>query len=503
MFDERQSNDAAPRTVVIGAGMGGLAAATRLQAAGHRVTLLDTHGWPGGKMRVVPSDAGPVDAGPTVLTMRDVFDDLFSATDARLEDHVSLEEETLLARHFWPDGSTLDLTNDHAQNASAIERFSKAKVAKEYIAFSKEAAELFELFRAPMMLKADPSVIELAKASLSTPRHLFALSPMARLRSHLAKRLSEPRLVQLFGRYATYVGGSPLQAPALLALIWQAEVSGVWRVEGGMHRLAHAIAERFQAIGGTLHLGQDVAEITTDAGTAKGIKLTNGEHITADIVVFAGDPRALALGKLGDGVRKVAPQTSALPRSLSARVWSFAARPKTSLNLAYHNIFFGKSGTAEFEDLAGGAMPTDPTIYICAEDRGLGKPTPTDLERFEIILNAAPLTDAAAPPDEEEQCRQTTFQTLEHFGLRFDPTPTTQSLATPTTYNRLFPATAGSLYGQTPHGMTAALKRPKARTCIRGLYLAGGGTHPGAGVPMAALSGKHAAEAILKDHVST
>lgn len=503
MYDGSQSKDPTPRTIVIGAGIGGLAAAARLQAAGHRVTLFDTHAWPGGKMRTVPSAAGPVDAGPTVLTMRHVFDDLFRATGAHLEDHVTLIEETLLARHFWTDGSRLDLTADHDANAAAITAFSGPKVAEEYRRFSREAAQLFDLFSAPMMLNADPRLIALTKVALRNPGHIPTLSPFATVRSHLQRRFSDPRLVQLFGRYATYVGGSPLVAPAILTLIWQAEVAGVWRVKGGMHRLAAALADRFKARGGALRLSTEVTAIRASGGRVSGAMLATGEVVSAETIVFAGDPRALATGRLGPELRGIAPQTVNLPRSLSARVWSFAAKPDPRIDLAHHNVFFGASTTSEFEDLAGGAMPSDPTIYVCAQDRGSDALPPDGSERFEIILNAAPMTDAVAPPDEEEICRQTTFQTLERFGLRFHPIPDLPMLATPTTYETLFPASAGALYGQTPHGMTAALKRPRARTPLKGLYLAGGGTHPGAGVPMAALSGMHAAEAILKDRVST
>ncbi|MEO1537553.1 MAG: 1-hydroxycarotenoid 3,4-desaturase CrtD [Pseudomonadota bacterium] len=503
MFDEDRSKGSAHRTLVIGAGVGGLATALRLQSAGHQVTVFDTHNWPGGKMRTVPSPAGPVDAGPTVLTMRHVFDDLFAASGARLADHATLVREPSIARHFWRDGSQLDLTDDHATNEAAIAGFAGSKAAREYRVFSDEASDLFRLFSEPMMQSASPSVVSLAKASLTHPKHLTVLTPFATLRKHLKRRFSDPRLIQLFGRYATYVGGSPLSSPALLSLIWHAEVSGVWRVEGGMHKLALAIAERFQAIGGTLALSSDVREIVAAGNRAEAILLRSGGRIDADTVVFAGDPRALATGKLGPSVVQVASQTLQQPRSLSARVWSFAARPETSLKLGYHNVFFGSAHTAEFEDIAGGAMPNDPTIYVCAEDRGAGYTPARDAERFEIILNAAALTTAAAQPDEEVTCRQTTFRTLEQFGVTFDPLPSTAALATPATYEKMFPASAGALYGQTPHGMTAALKRPRARTAIRGLYLAGGGTHPGAGVPMAALSGKHAAEAILKDLVST
>ncbi len=503
MFDQGLAQNPDHRAIVIGAGMGGLATALRLKAVGLAVTLIDAHDWPGGKMRTVPSAAGPVDAGPTVLTMKHVFDDLFAATGAALEDHVTLVPEPLLARHFWPDGSRLDLTNDPDQNRDAVAAFAGETAAHQFERFSTQAANLFELFDAPMMQSADPQIGTLAKAALSAPKHMPVLSPFATLDRLLRKRFDDPRLRQLFGRYATYVGGSPAAAPAILALIWHAEASGIWRVEGGMHRLARALADRFLAMGGTLLLGGAVDEIEVTNGSATGVRLANGTTLSANTVVFCGDPRALATGRMGEAVDHIAPETRTTPRSLSARVWSFAARPDTRLPLAHHNIFFAKTPGSEFRDIAQGRMPNDPTLYLCAEDRGAGTEAPDSIERFEIILNAAPLTEAEAGAQEVTTCHQTTFQTLRRFGLTFDPEPNAQALATPTTYETLFPASAGALYGQSPHGMTASLKRPRARTAIRGLYLAGGGTHPGAGVPMAALSGRHAAEAIVKDLVST
>lgn len=497
MFDSEPNGETA---LVIGAGIGGLATALRLQASGLRVTLFDSHNWPGGKMRAIPSDAGPVDAGPTVLTMRHVFDDLFEATGTKLEDHVTLIREPLLARHFWPDGSTLDLSDNPERNADAIYDFAGSRSKDEFLRFSDETRDLFDMFDAPMMQAAEPSIGTLARTALSAPRHLKVLSPLQTMVRHLQRRFTDPRLAQLFGRYATYVGGTPLQSPALLTLVWQAEARGVWRVQGGMHKLAQAMAERFQAIGGTLRLSTPIARIRAGKDVS-GITLSNGGEIDAGTVVFCGDPRALATGLLGPDTRHIAPQTRSVTRSLSANVWSFAANVTKDPGLTHHNVFFAQDPAEEFTALGAGQMPKDPTIYVCAEDRGSDAQTPDTAERFEIILNAAPLT--LRDKNEEDQCHRRTFQTLARFGLHFDPVPGLGALTTPRMFDRMFPASAGALYGQSPHGMTAALQRPRARTSIRGLYLAGGGTHPGAGVPMAALAGRHAAEAICADLVST
>lgn len=508
-----------PPVIVIGAGIGGLAAALRLAAAGVPVTVCERAAGPGGKMRTVPSDAGPVDAGPTVLTMRGVFDDMFRAAGARIEDHVTLHRQDILARHWWRDGSTLDLHADPQASAEAVHAFAGARAARAFRQFSDRAARLFAAFDAPMMQTAQPSLGALTRRVMREPALIPLMAPNRTLAQMLAQQFSDPRLAQLFGRYATYVGGSPYHAPALLALIWQAEAAGVWVVEGGMHALARAIAGLAGARGAVFRYDTDVAEITRDGvGQACGVRLAGGETIPAAAVLFNGDPRALGLGLLGRAVRAAGTGPLQAERSLSARVWSFAAHPTGPLagstatgGLAHHNVFFGGDPEAEFADLRAGRIPRDPTLYVCAEDRGKPGQTP-QIERFEVIMNAAPLagraeeTGAAQGPngsEEHDTCHTRTFDTLARFGLGFDPEPGSLALTTPSGFETLFPGSAGSLYGQSPHGLTAALSRPTARSAVAGLYLAGGGTHPGAGVPMAAISGRHAAAAILTDLGST
>lgn len=142
------------KIMVIGAGMGGLAAALRLACAGHAVTVLEARAAPGGKMRTFDSVAGPVDAGPTVLTLRDVFDDLFAAAGERLDDHLRLIPQAVLARHWWPDGSTLDLTTDTETNAAAIRSFGGARAEADFRRFDALSRQLFEAFDLPIDRKS-------------------------------------------------------------------------------------------------------------------------------------------------------------------------------------------------------------------------------------------------------------------------------------------------------------------------------------------------------------
>ncbi|WP_299615761.1 1-hydroxycarotenoid 3,4-desaturase CrtD [uncultured Tateyamaria sp.] len=492
------TSPAPQRAVIIGAGIAGLACAVRLRAAGYAVTLLERHAQVGGKIRTIPSDAGPIDAGPTVLTMRHVFDDLFAQLGTRLEDHVTLIKQNELARHFWPDGSQLSLYADEDSNVGALRAFGGNEAATDFLKFTKRTRQLFTAFDAPMMQAPEPRLLALTQHVLRQPHLIPAMAPFSTLKFLLKRSFRDPRLRQLFGRYATYVGGSPTHAPAILSLIWQAEANGVWVVQGGMHKLTQALLHLLDNHGVDTVTNAHVEEIEIRNGRATGIELRDGTRLPCDVLVHAGDPRALATGAFGSDTRKVASQTTRAKRSFSARVLSFAAKAQGP-DLAHHNVFFAADAQSEFRDLMAGRVPETPSFYICALDRGQGTAPPA-LERFEIITNA-PATADAPPEDLSSWLHQITQQMAAH-GVSFSPTPDTTTITTPQAFGQMFPASLGALYGQTPHGLTAALKRPTARTAIPNLYLAGGGTHPGAGVPMATLSARHAVEAILHDQTS-
>jgi 1-hydroxycarotenoid 3,4-desaturase len=492
------------RTVVIGAGVGGLAASIDLARSGHDVTLIERAEYVGGKLRSLSPQSRAIDAGPTVFTMRHVFESLFADAGRRLEDELRLHPASLLARHVWGDDpAILDLHADPKRSMEAIGEFAGLREARGFGEFLERAGTLHECLREPFMMSPRPTTTGLIRElGFAGMLAMWRTPPWLSLWRALAEHFRDARLRQLFARYATYVGSSPLQAPATLMLIAHVEQSGVWLVEGGMRRVAEVLATLATSCGANLRLGNGVRRIEVRDGHIVGVHLDDGDFIPADAVIFNGDTQALADGLLGEEVRHAVAPRRRSQRGLSAVTWCVDA-PTEGFDLAHHNVFFGDDYPREFSDIfEQRKITTRPTIYLCAQDRGEGsRPLRTgDAERLLILVNAPADGDQGGITDGElAALEQRVFSQLETSGLIVSRNSEHIALTRPQDFARLFPATGGSLYGSANHGALASFARPNARTGIAGLYLAGGSVHPGPGVPMATLSGRLAAACLLRD----
>ena len=489
------------RVVIVGGGVGGLVSAALLAARGVDVTLCEAASTPGGKLRALPVDGVAVDAGPTVFTMRNVFEEIFAKCGANFGDYVALTPATTLARHGWSDGSSLDLFADRAASEDAIGTFAGASAARGYRNFCDEAARIFRIVEGPFMCSPKTGPLGLAQAvGLDRPGDMLAIRPMDNLWKALGKHFPDPRLHQLFGRYATYSGASPFKAPATLMLIAHVEASGVWLVEGGMHRVAEALAVLATRAGAKLKYSARVSEICVETGRATGVVLANGERIEAERIVVNADPAALATGAFGTDARRAVRPVPPKARSLSAMVFLIRGRA-TGVPLKRHNVFFSDDYRAEFDAIAAGRLAAAPSTYVCAQDRDEGASNQSQ-ERFQIIVNAPANGDTHSYSEEEiDLCQSRMLASMERCGSML--LPDTVSVLAPNDFEELNPSTGGALYGRVSHGFLASFLRQGTRTRIDGLYCVGGSTHPGAGVPMAALSGRLAAECLLSDLAST
>jgi 1-hydroxycarotenoid 3,4-desaturase len=503
MVDARHEH----RVVVVGAGIGGLTSALLLASQGLQVTLLEAAATPGGKMRQTVVDGAAMDAGPTVFTMRWVFEQILAQAGATLADLPALTPLEVLARHAWRGHhQRLDLHASRERSAAAIGEFAGPAEARRFLGFCGQAQRVYQALEGPYIQAPRPRLNALARDL--GPRGLMTLAglgPFASLWGSLGRHFHDHRLRQLFARYATYTGSSPWQSPATLMLVAQVELDGVWSVEGGMHAIAQSFATLAQKRGAMLRYNARCERILVQNGRVRGVALAGGEEIAADSVVFNGAPQALVDGLLGDRVTHAVPALPVAKRSLSALTWS--ARTATAgFPLARHNVFFDDDYHAEFDDIfRRRQLPRAGTVYVCAQDRADHTNLPDGAPERLLCLVNAPADGDSRPFDSQETspCEQHSLALLRGCGLQIDWTRQPVQLTTPHDFHHLFPATGGALYGQATHGWMSSFQRPGAICRMPGLYLAGGGVHPGPGVPMAALSGQRAAATLLAHLDST
>jgi 1-hydroxycarotenoid 3,4-desaturase len=313
----------------------------------------------------------------------------------------------------------------------------------------------------------------------------------------------DPRLRQLFGRYATYNGSSPYHAPGTLAVIAHVENAfGIFSVEGGIVRLAEALRRRAEELGVTVVTGAEVEEIVLEPTggplsttlRARGVR-ANGAVEWADCIVANCDV-ADAYGRLlGGAARKPMRKYEEEELSLSAYVLIAVGSP-APMSLVHHNVFFSRDYQREFEELVVERRPPEePTVYVCAE-----APKDDLVARHFILTNAPPLDDKGRAVDwsvEASRCRARIERVLARHSWTLTPTATHE--LTPPEFAARFPSSRGAIYGLASNSRMAAFKRP-ANTLpgIGGLFFCGGSVHPGAGLPMVALSARIATRLALQ-----
>ena len=484
-----------PKILIVGAGIGGLTAALELAHRGLDVTVLEKSSAPGGKIRTIQVDQTAIDSGPTVFTMRWIFEQLFADCDESFSAEFELEALDILARHSWGE-APLDLYANTQKSADAIGRFAGPKQAQLFLEFCKTAKKVYETLNKPFIESPRPTLLGMMSSlGVTKGKVLWDIGPFSNLWSSLASYFPDPRLHQLFGRYATYCGSSPYLAPATLMLIAEVEMKGVWSIKGGMTKIPEVIARLAQKKGCHFQYGAEVQSLKFSGEKVSGVQLTSGETIECDYLIFNGDIKALQRGLLGEKANSAIPQSLKQTDSLSAVTWSMRVKA-SGFPLVRHNVFFNQPYHSEFTDIfEKQKLPKNPTVYICAQDRTDFANQTNDYERLFCLVNAPANGDNQFDDEEIEQCEQKAFSLMRQYGLQLQDAQITRT--SPHEFNKLFPGRGGALYGQATHGWMSSFQRLGSQSQIQNLLLAGGSTHPGPGVPMAAMSGRLAAATLM------
>jgi phytoene desaturase len=485
--------------VVVGAGLGGLAAAIRLARTGARVTVLEKNERPGGKMDVVREAGFTFDTGPSLLTMPFVLRDLFAAAGSALDDHLDLVPLDPLCRYVWPDGARLDASGDPAVMERRVSAFSPAD-AGAFSAFLEHGRRIYEAAAEPFLFTPSTSLrgLELLRASRFLPRTL-RLDALRTLDAAVGAHFRHPHLRQLFNRFATYNGSSPYRAPATLAIIPYVEFGmGGWYVRGGMHAVARALESLALASGVTMRTRTAVEAVLERNGAAAGVRTSEGEEIGADSVIVNADVLYAAEHLLPARHRRPA---AGVQPSLAGYVMLLGVAADLP-ELAHHTVLFSRDYRREFDALVGRSVPyDDPTVYLCVTSKTDPSHAPPGHSNVFVLVNAPPTGPSFDWEAEGPGYREVVLRKLERMGFG-DLTRSIvyERIFTPQSFARRYNAHRGAIYGISSNSRLSAFLRPPNRSReMRGLYYAGGSAHPGGGVPLVLLSGRLAAELVAGD----
>ena len=482
------------RVVVVGAGVGGLAAAARLAALGHEVTVCEASDEVGGKLGLVTHDVPGLgrfrfDTGPSLLTLPQVFRDLFEQTGG-WPDGLRLEPLDPLARYRFADGTGFDATSDLDELCARLDALRSGNGA-DWRAFHARAKRVWDASRGPFLETALDGPATIVRLAARQPRDLAAIAPGRSLRSLGRHHLRDPRLRTFLDRYATYTGSDPRRAPAALAAVPYAEQAfGGWYVPGGLHLLGLALRDRALERGARLRSRTRVTGIETAAGRVCGVVLDDGERLPADVVVANADA-AHVYGGLVDAPAAARRLARATP-SLSGFVLLLAVEGRTP-GLAHHNVLFPADYDAEFDAVFGHpARPVpDPTLYVSAPDDPAVRPD--GCEAWFVLVNAprhgsGPGAVDWRAPGLAASYAERLLDLLAARGLPVRDRVRWSQVLSPADLEQRTGAVGGAIYGTSSNGASAAFLRPANRSPVPGLFLVGGSSHPGGGLPLVALS---------------
>ncbi|QPC81411.1 phytoene desaturase [Phototrophicus methaneseepsis] len=487
--------------IIIGAGMGGLAAAIRLRLAGYDVHIYEKNATVGGKMSQFSADGFRWDTGPSVITMRHVFEELFQAANRNFSDYVTLQPLEPLTRYFYHDGTVLDAVSDLRRMAQQIERIEPRDV-EGYLSYLAYAARIHRVTGPVFIYDQPPTLGSFARVPIS--EWLYA-DPFRTMQQAINSKVRSPYLRQLLGRFATYVGGSPYEAPATLNVIAHIELTGgVWYAVGGVYKIAEAVQRLALELGVEIYTNTVVDRILVESGTAMGVTLANGETATAKAVLANVDVTTTydQLLKPDDAPKRRLKQLKAYEPSCSGFVMMLGI-DKQHPQLAHHNIFFSDDYPAEFQAIFKKQQPAEnPTIYVAITSKTDADHAPPNYENWFVLVNAPALSQEINWRAIQSDYRNRILGILAGRGFDIRENIISEHILTPLDLQVMSGAWRGALYGPSANKTFTAFLRPHNRSRdIQRLYFVGGTTHPGGGIPMVTLSGKTVAQMIIDDIV--
>lgn len=488
------------RTAIIGAGLGGLSAAIRIASAGFPVDVYEQNSTAGGKANVVSGEGFTFDSGPTLLTMNFVIEDLFTAAGERMKDHIKLHHMKIICRYFYSDGTIFDTHSDREKFCDEVlkKTLDTPSTLNKYLDYCEKiysiAGELFLL-----------NDIHSVKSFLNK-KALMALFNLKKIDSfrtmHTANQsfFKDPKLVQLFDRYATYNGSNPYQAPATLNIISHVEYNlGSYGTNDGIRKLPHVLKDIAEKKGVRFFFNSPVEKILLHEKDILGIRV-DGLELPYDKVISNADVTSTYKKLLKNDHQQSTAKSNKLQPSLSGIVFYWGVQGKSS-ELDTHNILFSTNYEKEFDDIfSRRQVPDEPTVYIYISSKFNSDDAPPDCENWFVMINV-PYDSGQDWIKETANAKETILRIIrKRLGLDIRNKIIFEQSLNPNDIERITGSDKGSIYGVSSNNRSAAfLRHPNKSSKINGLFFCGGSVHPGGGIPLVILSGKIASELVLKE----
>jgi diapolycopene oxygenase len=490
------------KVVVVGAGLGGISAAISLATEGFPVALYEKNPRIGGKLNIAESGGYRFDLGPSIIILPHLFRRLFERAGRRMEDYVEFERLEPQWRSFWEDGTVLDLWSDTARMAAELAKLPDGGAG--YFEFLEYSRRLWQFTEETYLERGADQPWEIW-AGKNLFKVLKEIDAFASVDDGVGRYVREPHLRNMLDFFVKYVGSSSFDAPAMLNLLpWSQLAWGLFYVRGGMYQLARAYERLLRELGVEIHCDAEVTQITHSAERrVDGVRLADGTHVPADIVVSNMEVVPAHQRLLGDDGLLVKTYEKVFEPAASGIVVHLGL-DTTYPQLQHHNFFFAQDQRHHFDQIhRRKVLPDDPTIYLVCPTRTDPSLAPPGRDLIKILPHIPYKQDPPFGPADYEALKQRVYDKLERMGLTdLRKHIVVEDMLTPDDIERMYYSTRGAIYGVVSHRLkNFALKAPKRSVRYKGLYFVGGSVNPGGGTCMVVLCGQNVRDLVLRDLV--
>lgn len=485
------------KIIVIGAGLGGLAAAITLAQSGYDVTVFEKNAHAGGKVNVLKAGGYSFDLGPSILTLPHLFERLFERSGRRMRDYFTIQPIRPHWRNFFEDGAVIDLHPEPERMAREVAKLGEAPA--DFQKFLDYSGKLYDLI--------EEGYFEAGLDTLRDFQRHYGLAKFAQfdllrtMHGGVARHIRHPHLRDIMDFFIKYVGSSARDAPAFMNCLPTIQYRyDLWYVAGGMMNIALGLQKLALEIGVKFHLGSEVAHIREANRRVTGVELQDGAFHAADILVSNMEVIPAYARLLGKDdrflrpLRKFAPACSGLVLDLGLDI----KYPR----LAHHNFFFSGNQREHFNTVfRQHRMPRDPTLYVVAASRTDPTVAPPDCDCLKILPHIPSLNDRCpATPADCRALRDRVIAKLERMGLTdLRRHIVFEHMWTPHDIQAQYYSNQGAIYGVVAdRWKNFGFKAPKQSHAYENLFFAGGSVNPGGGMPMVVLCGQNTAQAIRR-----